>query len=188
MCGPSLDPGLRPGAWHLVAERCFPCAYGEPESPTSPPTRPRTGARHGSMTIGTARCASLEFVCVFGQDAMGSRTRSGDPTGTLCIFGFPPRFSGHIVILLSCSFSDHCPRNRGAEEIGRMSVSSFAHPASISGIATSRTLDPQQVTAPRVGGRHAGGSGCCHRWRGSPLAGRKAPSVHRRWQRCGVVR
>ncbi len=122
------------------------------------------------------------------QKPMGSRTRSGDPTGTLCIFGFPPRFSGHIVILLSCSFSDHCPRNRGAEEIGRMSVSSFAHPASISGIATSRTLDPQQGTAPRVGGRQAGGSGCCHRWRGSPLAGRKAPSVHRRWQRCGVVR
>ncbi len=68
MCGPGLDPGLRPGAWHLVAGRCFPCAYGEPESPTSPPTRPRSGARHGSMTIETARRASLEFVCVFGQD------------------------------------------------------------------------------------------------------------------------
>ena len=51
--------------WHLVAERCFPCAYGEPESPTSPPTRPRSGARHGSMTIETARRAGLEFVCVF---------------------------------------------------------------------------------------------------------------------------
>ena len=63
-----LDPGLRPGAWHPVAGRCFPCAYGEPESPTSPPTRPRSGARHGSMTIETARRASLEFVCVFGQD------------------------------------------------------------------------------------------------------------------------
>ena len=23
-----LDPGLRPGAWHPVAGRCFPCAYG----------------------------------------------------------------------------------------------------------------------------------------------------------------
>ena len=75
MCGPSLDPGLRPGAWHLVAERCFPCAYGEPESPTLPPTRPRTGARHGSMTIETARCASLEFVCVFGQDGVRSSKR-----------------------------------------------------------------------------------------------------------------
>ena len=42
---------------------------GEPESPTSPPTRPRTEARHKSMTIETARRASLEFVCVFGQDA-----------------------------------------------------------------------------------------------------------------------
>ncbi len=41
---------------------------GEPESPTSPPTHPRTGARHKSMTIETARRASLEFVCVFGQD------------------------------------------------------------------------------------------------------------------------
>ena len=65
MCGPGLDPGLRPGAWHPVAGRCFPCAYGEPESPTSPPTRPRSGARHGAMTIETARRASLEFVCVF---------------------------------------------------------------------------------------------------------------------------
>ena len=43
----------------------FPCAYGEPESPTSPPTRPRTGARHKSMTIETARRASLEFVLCF---------------------------------------------------------------------------------------------------------------------------
>ena len=83
-CGPGLDPGLRPGAWHPVAGRCFPCAYGESESPTSPPTRPRTGTRHGSMTIETARRASLEFVCVFGQDAVSSlcawreRTRRGD--------------------------------------------------------------------------------------------------------------
>ena len=46
-CGPGLDSGLRPGAWHPVAGRCFPCAYGEPESQTSPPTRPRSGARHG---------------------------------------------------------------------------------------------------------------------------------------------
>ena len=29
-CGPGLDPGLRPGAWHPVAGRCFPCAYGNP--------------------------------------------------------------------------------------------------------------------------------------------------------------
>ena len=65
-----LDPGLHPGAWHPLAGRCFPCAYGEPESPTSPPTRPRSGARHGSMTIETARRASLEFVCVFGQDVV----------------------------------------------------------------------------------------------------------------------
>ncbi len=43
---------------------------GEPESPTSPPTRLRTGARHKSMTIETARRASLEFVCVFGQDGL----------------------------------------------------------------------------------------------------------------------
>ena len=69
---PGLDPGLRPGAWHPVAGRCFPCAYGEPESPTSPPTCPRTGARHKSMTIETARRASLEFVCVFGQDGSGA--------------------------------------------------------------------------------------------------------------------
>ena len=68
-------PGLRPGAWHPVAGRCFPCAYGEPESPTSPPTRPRSGARHGSMTIETARRASLEFVCVFGQDGHSQRKR-----------------------------------------------------------------------------------------------------------------
>ena len=40
-----LDPGLHPGAWHPLAGRCFPCAYGEPESPTSPPTRPRSRAR-----------------------------------------------------------------------------------------------------------------------------------------------
>ena len=46
----------------------FPARTGEPESPTSPPTRPRTGARHKSMTIETARRAGLEFVCVFGQD------------------------------------------------------------------------------------------------------------------------
>ena len=39
---------------------------GEPESPTSPSTRPRSGARHGLMTIETARRASREFVCVFG--------------------------------------------------------------------------------------------------------------------------
>ena len=64
------DPGLRPGACYLVAERCFPCAYGEPESPTSPPTRPRTGAHHKSMTIETSRRASLEFVGVFGQDGL----------------------------------------------------------------------------------------------------------------------
>ena len=37
----------------------FPARNGEPESPTSPPTRPRTGARHKSMTIETARRASL---------------------------------------------------------------------------------------------------------------------------------
>ncbi len=43
---------------------------GERESPTSPPTRPRSGARHRSMTIETARRASLEFVCVFGQDGV----------------------------------------------------------------------------------------------------------------------
>ena len=43
---------------------------GEPESPTSPPSRPRSGARHGSMTIETARRASLEFVCVLGQDGV----------------------------------------------------------------------------------------------------------------------
>ena len=67
-CGPGLDPGLRPGAWHPVAGWCFPCAYGEPESPTSPPTRPRSGARHGAMTIETARRASLEFVCILGHD------------------------------------------------------------------------------------------------------------------------
>ena len=65
---PGLDPGLRPGAWHPVAGWCFPCAYGEPESPASPPTRPRSGARHGSMTIETARRASLEFVCILGHD------------------------------------------------------------------------------------------------------------------------
>ena len=68
-------PGLRPGAWHPVAGRCFRCVYGEPESPTSPPTRPRSGARHGSMTIETARRASLEFVCVFGQDGHSQRKR-----------------------------------------------------------------------------------------------------------------
>ena len=68
-------PGLRPGAWHPVAGRCFRCAYGDPESPTSPPTRPRSGARHGSMTIETARRASLEFVCVFGQDGHSQRKR-----------------------------------------------------------------------------------------------------------------
>ena len=75
MCGPGLDPGLRPGAWHPVAGPCFPCAYGEPESPTSPPTRLRSGARHGSMTIETARRASLEFVCVFGQDGQAKQGR-----------------------------------------------------------------------------------------------------------------
>ena len=69
-CGPGLDPGLRPGAWHPVAGRCFPCAYGEPESPTSPPTRPRSGTRHGAMTIETAWRASLEFVCIFGHDGV----------------------------------------------------------------------------------------------------------------------
>ena len=74
-CGPGLDPGLRPGAWHPVAGRCFPCAYGEPESPTSPPTRPKSRARHGAMTIETARRASLEFVCVFGQNALGGPAR-----------------------------------------------------------------------------------------------------------------
>ena len=69
-CGPGLAPGLRPGTWHLVAGRCFPCTCGEPESPTSPPTRPRSGARHGAMTIETAWRASLEFVYVFGQDGL----------------------------------------------------------------------------------------------------------------------
>ena len=69
-CGPGLDPGFRPRAWHPVAGRCFPCAYREPESPTSPPTSPRSGARHGSMTIETARRADLEFVCVFGHDVL----------------------------------------------------------------------------------------------------------------------
>ena len=39
-CGPGLDPGLRPAAWHPVAGQCFSCACEEPESPTSPPTRP----------------------------------------------------------------------------------------------------------------------------------------------------
>ena len=52
-CGPGLDPGFRSGAWHPLAGRCFPCAYGELESPTSSPT-PRSGARHGLMTIETA--------------------------------------------------------------------------------------------------------------------------------------
>ena len=28
-CGSGLDPGFRSGAWHPVAGRCFPCAYGE---------------------------------------------------------------------------------------------------------------------------------------------------------------
>ena len=47
---PGLDSGFRSGAWHPLAGLCFPCAYGELESPTSPPT-PRSGARHGLMTI-----------------------------------------------------------------------------------------------------------------------------------------
>ena len=78
---PESRPGLSRRSWPStfwsrcspgsVASRCwmmFSCAYGEPESPTSPPTRPRTGARHGAMTIETARRASLEFVCIFGHD------------------------------------------------------------------------------------------------------------------------
>ena len=31
--GPGLDLGFRSGAWHPLAGRCFPCAYGELESP-----------------------------------------------------------------------------------------------------------------------------------------------------------
>ena len=61
---------LGQGAWHPVAGRCFPCACGEPESPTSPPTRLRSGAHHGATTIETARRASLKFVCVFGHDVL----------------------------------------------------------------------------------------------------------------------
>ena len=61
---------LGQGAWHPVAGRCFPCACGDPESPTSPPTRLRSGAHHGATTIETARRASLKFVCVFGHDVL----------------------------------------------------------------------------------------------------------------------
>ena len=54
---------------------------GEPESPTSPPTRPKSRARHGSMTIETARRASLEFVCAFGQDGQTHHGRA-ESTGS----------------------------------------------------------------------------------------------------------
>ena len=38
-------------------------------------------ARHGAMTIETARRASLEFVCVFGQDGHGEHLQTADPLG-----------------------------------------------------------------------------------------------------------
>ena len=96
-CAPGLDPSLRPGAWHPVAGRCFPCACGEPESPTSPPTRPRSGARHGAMTIETARRASLEFVCVFGQDGIRrpDPVRSTPRTVTIMMATVPQGPSHH---------------------------------------------------------------------------------------------
>ena len=46
----------------------FPARTGNPNRRHRLRPRPRSGARHGSMTIETARRASLEFVCVIGQD------------------------------------------------------------------------------------------------------------------------
>ena len=91
--GHPRDPESRPGlpwrsglarsgpgaarAWIQVSARergiplldgVFPARAENPNRRPSPPTRPRSGARHGAMTIETARRASLEFVCVFGQD------------------------------------------------------------------------------------------------------------------------
>ena len=95
--GPKSRPGLPwrsglarsgPGAaraWIQVSARergiplldgVFPARAENPESPTSPPTRPRSGARHGAMTIETAWRASLEFVCVFGQDGESRTLRT----------------------------------------------------------------------------------------------------------------
>ena len=96
-------PGLRPGAWHPVAGRCFRCAYGDPESPTSPPTRPRSGARHGSMTIETARRASLEFVCVFGQDGHSQRKRGETDRPRLRAPRQPSTLPGSLAISQSPS-------------------------------------------------------------------------------------
>ena len=66
--GPVANPNTKLLIYGLFQRGRVLAQDGEPESPTSPPTRPRTGARHKSMTIETARRASLEFVCVFGQD------------------------------------------------------------------------------------------------------------------------
>ena len=75
---------------------------GEPESPTSPPTRPRSGARHGSMTIETARRASLEFVCVFGQDGWLKRCFQEAPHAASDFVGqlIPPTKSSGFSSLL----------------------------------------------------------------------------------------
>ena len=53
-------PGLRPGAWHPVAGRCFRCAYGDPESraygaPRQPSTLPGDVTSGGRGTMAPRR-------------------------------------------------------------------------------------------------------------------------------------
>ena len=100
--GPESRPGLPrrsrlarsgPGAaraWIQVSARergiplldgVFPARTGNPNRRHRLRRAPDLGLRHGSMTIETARRASLEFVCAFGQDGQTHHGRA-ESTGS----------------------------------------------------------------------------------------------------------
>ena len=57
--GTGRDPPLRSGAWYPVSGRCFPCAYGKPESPARNVTLRPEAAHHGTSKTRNQRWIDL---------------------------------------------------------------------------------------------------------------------------------